>query len=154
MNALDLIPAFRRQVGVYTHGTNTTDSALAGYVADAVQALTVYWPDKTYEVEFISPQTYNISPDIVPGDIRPVILMASIIYKMGNISILSYVDGDFSWNTRGSLGTQLIANEMAELKPYTPVLLAKAVAGQFLGFKSVFNPENFDWRITLPYWWY
>jgi len=155
MNALELVPAFRRQVGVYTRGTNTADAALAGYIADAVQALGGAWPDKGYEVQFISPQTYLITPDIAPADIRPVLLMASIIYKMGNISILSYVDGDFSWNTRGSLGTQLIANELKELQIYTPVLLAKAVAGQFLGYKSIYNPENFDWRVSLPYyiWW-
>lgn len=154
MNALELVPAFRRQAGVYTHGSNTTDSALAGYIADSVQALSGLWPDKTYEVEFISPQTYIITPDISAGDIRPVILMASIIYKMGNISIMSYVDGDFSWNTRGALGTQLIGAETKELKLYIPVSLARAVAGQFLGYKAIFNPENFDWRASLPYWWY
>lgn len=155
MNALTLVPAFRRQVGVYTHGNNTNDSALAGYIADAVQALSGLWADRTYEVEFTSPQTYEIAPDIAAGDIRPILLMASIIYKMGNISIMSYVDGDFSWNTRGSLGTQLIENESKELKLYIAPNLAKAVAGQFLGFKSIYNPENVDWRVVLPYymWW-
>ena len=154
MNALDLVPAFRRQIGVYTHGSNTSDSALAGYIADAVQALTSMWGGgQVYEVEFTSPMTYNITPDVAAGDIRPIILMASIIYKMGTISILSYVDGDFSWNTRGSLGTQLTDAERKELLGYVPVKLAKAVAGQFLGYKSVYNPENFDWTLVYNYLW-
>ncbi len=154
MNALELVPAFRRQVGVYTRGTNTTDSALAGYIADAVQALSPNWASgQAYEVEYISPATYLITPDVEARDIRPIILMASIIYKMGNISILSYVDGDFSWNTRGSLGTQLVANEKEELLGLVPIRLAQAVAGQFLGFSSIYNPENFDWRAVYHYIW-
>ena len=155
MNALDLVPAFRRQVGVYTRGTNTSDSALAGYIADAVQGLTSMWGGgQEYEIEFISPQTYTITPDVAAKDIRPIILMAAIIYKMGSISILSYVDGDFSWNTRGSLGTQLIESERKELLGYVPVKLAKAAAGQFFGFKSIFNPESYDWRSIYNYIWY
>lgn len=154
MNALELIPAFRRQIGVYTQGVNTSDSALAGYIADAVQALTSMWSGgQVYEVEFISPQTYIITPDVEAKDIRPIILMAAIIYKMGNVSILSYVDGDFSWNTRGSLGTQLLENERKELIGYVPVKLAQAVAGQFLGYVSIYNPENFDWRYAYSYIW-
>jgi len=154
MNALELVPAFRRQTGVYIRGTNTSDSVLAGYIADAVQGLTTMWaPDKVYDVTFTSPATYNITPDITPGDIRPVILMASIIYKMGNISIMSYVDGDFSWNTRGSLGTQLIENERKELLGYIPVILARAVVGQFMGYKAIYNPENVNWGDIMGYVW-
>lgn len=154
MNALELIPAFRRQIGVYTRGTNTSDAALAGYIADSVQALSSMWAGgQEYTVEFISPATYIITPDVEAKDIRPIILMASIIYKMGSISIMSYVDGDFSWNTRGSLGTQLVADERKELLTFVPVRLAKAVAGQFLGYASIYNPENFDWRVAYNYIW-
>lgn len=154
MNALELVPAFRRQIGVYTQGTNTSDSALAGYIADSVQGLISMWSGgQAYDVEFISPQTYIITPDVEAKDIRPIILLAAIIYKMGNVSIMSYVDGDFSWNTRGSLGAQLIENEKKELLGYVPVKLAQAVAGQFLGFSSIYNPENFDWRFVYNYIW-
>lgn len=151
-NALTLVPAFRRQINVYAQGANTNDSALAGYIADAIQGLESMW-DRTYTIEFISPSTYIITPDVVSKDIRPIILLASIIYKMGNINTTSFVDGDFSWNSRGSLAQDLTKTDRAELLTYVPVRLAQAVAGQFLGYKSIYNPENFDWWGTLKYVW-
>lgn len=143
-NALELIPAFRRQIGVYTQGENTVDSALAGYIADAVQALMYRW-DKSYSVEFTSPSTYIITPDIEQKDIRPIILMASIIYKMGTIALASFTDGDFSYNPhRGDAGT--ISVDREELLAYVPKQrLAVPSAGQFLGFDNWFNPESYVW---------
>lgn len=143
-NALELVPAFRRQIHVYTQGENTVDSALAGYISDAVMALMYRW-DKEYTVEFTSPATYEISPDVEPKDIRPIILMASIIYKMGNIGLASFTDGDFSYNPhRGDSSS--IAFDREELLAYIPkVRLASARAGTFLGFNNWYNPESYIW---------
>lgn len=144
-NALELVPAFRRQIGVYTQGESTTDSFLAGYLSDAVQALMYRW-DKEYTIEFISPSTYHISPDVEQKDIRPIVLMASIIYKMGNFGLASFTDGDFSYNPhRGDANT--IESDKAELLNYIPkVRLAKPTAGAFLGFNNWFSPESYIWR--------
>lgn len=152
-NALELVPAFRRQVGVYTQGTTTIDSALAGYIADAVQALGPRW-GKDYEVEFISPATYIITPDVEPGDIRPILLMASIIYKIGTISTVSFTDGDFSWNTRGNV-SQFAQADRDELLLYVPTArLAQATVGSFYGFRSIYNPESYDWAWLVDrIWW-
>ena len=152
-NALELVPAFRRQIGVYTQGTTTIDSALAGYIADAVQALGPRW-GKDYEIEFISPATYILTPDVAPGDIRPILLMASIIYKIGTISTVSFTDGDFSWNTRGNIG-QFAQADRDELLLYVPkARLASAVVGTFNGFRSIYNPESYDWAFAQGYVWY
>lgn len=150
-NALTLIPAFRRQIGVYTNGTNTADSALAGYIADSVQALMFRW-DRTYSVEFTSPATYNITPDIEERDIRPIILMASIIYKMGNVGLVSFTDGDFSYNPhKGEAGT--LETDRKELLNYVPnVRLAKPSVGKLLGFGGWYNPESYIWA-AISYCW-
>lgn len=149
-SALDLVPAFRRQIGVYTQGSSTHDSALAGYIADSVQALITRW-DRGYEVDFISPQTYNISPDIETKDIRPIILMASIIYKMGNLGLVKFTDGDFSWDPTRGAGS-VIDMDREELLSYIPKYrLASARAGTFFGYKSIFNPESYNWD-WAGYW--
>lgn len=148
-NALELVPAFRRQISVYTKGATTTDSALAGYIFDALQALMPRW-DRTYELQFISPATYLITPDIAPQDIRAIILMASIIYKSGSLSAVSFTDGDFSWNARGVNGAILADRD--ELLLYIPrIRLAQPIVGQFLGFNSIFNPEGYRWQDAS--WW-
>ena len=149
-NALDLVPAFRRQTGVYINGQTTNNSALAGYIADAVQALMPKW-DRDYAVTFVSPATYTISPNIEDKDIRPIILMSSIIYKMGNVGLFSFVDGDFSWSPVRGYNT--VAMDKEELLTYVPTRLAKAVAGQFTGFKSIYNPESYDWLSAVDYIW-
>jgi hypothetical protein len=101
--------------------------------------------DRTYTVEFISPQTYLISPDIEQKDIRPIILMASIIYKMGTIGLASFSDGDFSYNPHRGDSSSL-AFDRDELLNYLPKLrLAKPSAGTFLGFNNLFNPESYIW---------
>ena len=143
-NALELVPAFRRQISVYTHGTSTTDSALAGYIYDAVHALMYKW-NKEYETEFISPQTYIITPDIEQRDIRPIILMASIIYKMGALSQASFSDGDFSYNPGRGI-TSTLEMDRQELLDYVPSKqLAVPSVGQFLGFDNWINPESYIW---------
>lgn len=142
-NALELVPAFRRQISVYTHGETTSDSALAGYISDAVQALMYRW-DKEYSIEFNAPQTYFISPDVEQRDIRPIILMASIIYKMGVVSSVSFQDGDFSYNPRGAAAN--LAADKEELLNYVPSKrLAVPSVGQFLGFDNWINPESYVW---------
>lgn len=143
-NALDLVPAFRRQINVYTQGANTNDSALAGYIADAVQALLNLWPDRTYSVAFTSPATYNITPDIAEKDIRPVVLMASIIYKMGNVSVASFTDGDFTWRAISN-PVAWMELEKTELLRYVPLRLALPTVGSFYGFDNIYNPESYSW---------
>src|SRR6185436_7165119 len=143
-NALDLVPAFRRQIKVYTQGENTNDSALAGYISDAVQALMYRW-DKSYSIDFTAPQTYLISPDVEQKDIRPIILMASIIFKMGNIGLAAFTDGDFSYSLHRGESSSL-AFDREELLHYIPkARLAKTSAGTFLGFNNLFNPESYVW---------
>ena len=143
-NALELIPAFRRQIKVYATGGEYTDSFLAGYIADAVQALMFKW-NRDYSVEFISPETYIITPDVEQKDIRPIILMASIIYKMGTIGMASFTDGDFSYNPhRGESSS--VEMDRKELLGYIPsIQLARPSVGQFLGFHNWFNPESYIW---------
>lgn len=149
-NALTLVPAFRRQIGIYTQGT-TTDSYLAGYISDAVQALMFRW-DRDYSIDFISPATYNISPDVEQKDIRPIILMASIIYKMGNVGLASFTDGDFSYNPhKGSANSLEI--DRNELLSYIPkAKLASPTTGALLGFGGWFNPESYIWA-AINYCW-
>jgi hypothetical protein len=144
-NALDLIPAFRRQIGIYTQGQNHTDSALAGYIADAVQALMYKW-EREYTIEFTSPATYVITPDVEQRDIRPIILMASIIYKMGTIGLVSFIDGDFSYNPHKGAGNA-IESDRLELQSYvhSGVRLAAPSVGAFLGFDNWVNPESYIW---------
>jgi hypothetical protein len=143
-NALELVPAFRRQIGVYSQGQNHSDSVLAGYIADAVQALMYRW-DKEYSVEFISPATYHIEPDIEQKDIRPIVLMASIIYKMGTIGLVAFTDGDFSYNPHKGSGSAMEADRL-ELLNYVPkIRLAAPSVGTFMGFNNWFNPESYIW---------
>lgn len=144
-NALELVPAFRRQVGVYTQGQNHTDSILAGYIADGVQALLYRW-GKGYTIEFSGPATYVITPTVEQKDIRPIILMSSIIYKMGTIGLVSFTDGDFSYNPHKGEGNAIEADRK-ELLQYIPSLqLAQPSAGVFVGFNNWVNPESYIWR--------
>lgn len=145
-NALELIPAFRRQIGVYTHGETTVDSYLAGYISDAVQALMFRWT-RAYTVAFTSPATYIITPTISQKDLRPIILMASIIYKMGNVGMASFTDGDFSYNPHKGTASAVDADRL-ELTEYIPrgVRLATPTSGSFLGFDNWFNPESYVWN--------
>ncbi len=139
-NLLDLVPAFERQLGRYVH-SDDTESRLAAYLADATQALMYRW-ERDYSVTFTAPQTYVVSPDISERDNRPIILMASIIYKMGNVSNASYVDGDFSFTPHR--GTTPLDIDREELLAYVgKVRLARAVSSPMRGYAYAFNTESY-----------
>lgn len=138
-----------RQVGRYAN-SNHTESSFAAYLADAVQALMVKW-DRSYSVEFTAPMTYEVSPDIAERDIRPIVLMASIIYKMGNIPLASFQDGDFSWNPHKGPANPIEADR-DELETYIQkIRLAGAQTMPMRGFAYVYNREayNFWWDPAL-----
>jgi hypothetical protein len=124
-----------------------TDSVLAGYLADAVDAISYFWT-RTYQVTYVAPRTYVVDPDILAKDRRPLILMASIIYKMGNINIAAFSDGDFSYNPfpRGK-DTSSISLDVNELEKYGFIgpHLAQAVTVPLRGFNNVYNRESYDW---------
>lgn len=144
MNLLDLVPQFQRQVNQYIREQDT-DSQLAGYISDAIEALMFFW-DRTYAVTFTPPMTYNVSPDIEAKDKRPIILMASLIYKTSNTSLASWTDGDFSFQLqRGA--DNFLTLDITELKWYinTQLKLAKAVSAPMRGFDNIFNLESYSW---------
>ena len=143
MNLLDLVPAFDRQVRQYRKKQDT-DSKMAAYLADGIEALNFRW-DRTYVITYIAPETYSVSPDITPKDKRPVILMSSIIYKMGNYSTASFIDGDFSYDPKS---TNPILLDIAELKQTVPPATSRLVAGStaaMRGFNNIYNPESYNW---------
>lgn len=142
-NLLDLVPAFQRQVGKYTDSEGT-ESLYAAYLADAVQALMFRW-ERGYLVEFISPQTYLVDPTIEQKDYRPIILMASIIYKAANVPLAAFQDGDFSYNPLKGISNPLEIDR-AELLLYlgSSVKLAKAVSVPLWGYGYAFNREGYN----------
>lgn len=140
---LDLVPAFRRHVGQYIN-EDETDSQIAAYLADAVEALAFRW-NRTYAITFTAPLTFDVSPDIAPKDKRPIILMASIIYKMGNLQLAGFKDQDFSYDPQQGRQnpTQMDVEELARFLPI--YRLAKAVTAPLRGYSGVFNPESYTW---------
>lgn len=121
-----------------------TDSTLAAYLADGIVALSWRWT-RDYAITTTTPNTYEVSPDIATRDIRPVILMASIIYKMGNSSLASYRDGDFAFDpVQGR--TNPIALDIAELGVMIPLRthLATGTTAPMRGYSSVFNDETYN----------
>lgn len=142
MNLLDLVPAFERQLQQYKNAVHT-DSDLAAYLADAVDALNWRWT-RDYTIEYTSPNTYHVSPDITPKDKRAVVLQASIIYKTGNTSLISFKDGDFAWNPAQGR-TNPLTLDMAELDRIIPqsAKLAGAITAPIRGYSNVFNPESY-----------
>jgi hypothetical protein len=142
VNLLDLVPAFERQLQQFKNAEHT-DSTLAAYLADAVEALNYRWV-RNYTITYTAPNTYHVNPDIVAKDKRPIILQASIIYKMGNASFISFRDGDFAWNPAQGR-TNPLALDLAELEkvlPYTPKL-AQAITAPIRGYSNIFNPESY-----------
>lgn len=150
-NLLELVPSMDRHMRTYRRGGDgvDTDSKLAGYLADAVEALSALW-NREYLVTFTAPSTYVVTPDIEPGDKRPLVLMASIIYKMGAINIAAIVDGDFSYNPfpRGK-DTSTLALDINELERYIPKRLALASTAPLRGFNNVWNLESYNWTEVL-----
>ena len=143
MNLLDLVPSFQRQLSTYILEEHT-ESKLAGYLADSVKALSYFW-SRDYEVEFTEPETYLLNKDVDAQDERPIILMGSIIYKMGNNSMASFTDGDFSYNPpRGAWNP--IDQDRKELERYIGrVRLAKPISAPMRGFDNIYNPESYKW---------
>jgi hypothetical protein len=140
-NLLGLVPSFKRQLGMY-QSAKDTDSTLAAYLADATEALQFRW-SRTYVISFIAPNSYSVDPTIVSKDKRPIILMASIIYKMGNISLASFRDQDFSYDPKGSQNP--IQGDITELATYLPKYrLAKAVTAPLHGFNNMFSSESYN----------
>jgi hypothetical protein len=146
MNLLDLVPAFERHLRQYKKAEDTA-STLAGYLADGVQALEYRW-GRTYVISYIPPATYSVAPDIISADIRPVILMSSIIYKMGNYSLARFTDGDFSYDPQNAWRTNPITFDIEELKSILPINTAgRLTTGRtapMRGFNNWFNRESYD----------
>ncbi len=147
MNLLDMVPPFKRHLKTYIREEDT-DSTLAAYLADGVEALAWRWV-RDYAISTVAPNSYSVSPDIVIQDKRPIILMASIIYKMGNTSLASFRDGDFAYDpTQGR--TNPVALDIAELDKLIPPIpkLAKGFTAPIRGYANVYNPESYNWILS------
>jgi hypothetical protein len=144
VNLLDLVPPFQRQINQFVK-TSDTESKLAAYLADSVEAMGMYW-NRSYAITFTAPQTYVVDPDIVAKDKRPIILMASIIYKLGNTQLASWTDGDFSFQLqRGA--DNFLTLDIKELEKYVPkALLAKPSTSPLRGFENVYSLESYNWH--------
>lgn len=151
MNLLELVPSFKRQIRQYIRGEDT-DSILAGYLADAIDALNWRW-SRTYVVTNTIPNTYIVDTDITPKDIRPVVLMASIIYKVGSLDLASFKDGDFAYDPTGGRNVDSVfATELAELNDLLPVAskrLGLAASIPLRGFSNVYNPESYSYLLAI-----
>lgn len=143
MNLLDLVPQFKRHLKQYKAAADT-DSMLAAYLADAVDALQFRW-SRTYAVTFVPPQSYSVSPDIVSKDKRPIILMASIIYKMGNLQLAGFKDQDFAYDPQQGRQNP-IQVDIEELARFLPIYrLARGSTTPLRGYNNVYNPESYNW---------
>lgn len=144
MNLLDLVPPLRRQIRQYISAD--TDSTLAGYIADAVDALNWRW-NRSYEITTIAPNSYTVDPNISAKDKRPIILMAGIIYKMGTTSLASFKDGDFAYDPLPSRRTDPFINDLAELKDLLPSYptLVSGFTAPLRGYQAIWNKENYNY---------
>jgi hypothetical protein len=119
-----------------------TDSTLAAYLADGAEALMLKW-SRAYAITYVAPNSYGIDPNVAPRDKRPIILMGSIIYKMGNVRLASFRDQDFSYNPSQVMNP--IQQDIVELEKYLPkAQLAKAVSAPMRGYNNMINPESFN----------
>ena len=148
MNLLDLVPSFKRQLNQYVD-ENHTDSQLAGYLADAIDALNWRWT-RTYVITHTPPSTFEVSPTVTDKDKRPIILMASIIYKGANIELAGFRDGDFAWDPQQGRSNP-ITNDVAELDKILgkSVSLAKGKTQPLRGFSNGYNPESYSWLVSI-----
>lgn len=145
MNLLDLVPAFKRHLGRYQRSSDT-DSTLAAYLADGIEALAWRW-DRDYEIEVTHPSTYNVEPLVETKDKRPIVLMAAIIYKMSAVDLASFRDGDFAYDPQQGRQNP-IASDIAELDKLLPAgvhNLASAIAAPLRGYSGYFNPESYNY---------
>ena len=141
MNLLEMVPPFSRHLGTYRNAKDT-DSTLSAYLADGIEALMIRW-SRPYAVLFIAPNSYSVDPDISPKDKRSIILMGSIIYKMGNVHLASFRDQDFSYNPAQVQNP--IQQDIVELSMYLPkARLAKAVTAPMRGFNNMISPESYS----------
>lgn len=143
MNLLDLVPAYKRHLRQYVQAQDT-DSNLAAYLADAIDALNWRW-SRDYEVTIIQPNTYSVEPEITAKDKRPLILMASIIYKTGNIDLASFKDGDFAYDPQQGRQNPLAMDilELDKLLPLANHRLGLAKSSPLRGFSNAYNPESY-----------
>ncbi len=140
---LELVPAFKRHLKQYKDSADS-DSMLAAYLADAVEALQFRWY-RTYEIEHTPPLTFEVAPDIVPKDKRPIILMASMIYKMGNLQLAGFKDQDFAYDPQQGRQNP-IQVDIEELARFLPIYkLARPSTTPLRGYNSVVNPESYIW---------
>lgn len=143
MNLLTLVPAFKRHLKQYKN-EDDTDSKLAAYLADGIEALAFRW-SRTYAITVIEPETYFVEPTIDAKDKRPIILMASIIYKMGNIQLAGFKDGDFAYDPQQGRQNP-IQVDVEELARFLPIYkLAKATTAPMRGYSNAFNPESYTY---------
>lgn len=141
MNLLDLTPALKRHIRQYIK-SGDTDSKLAAYLADGIEALAYRW-SRSYVVTHTAPETYVVEPDIAAKDKRAVVLAAAIIYKMGNIQLASYRDQDFAYDPQQGRQNP-IQVDVEELARFLPIYrLAKATTSSLRGFNGVANPESY-----------
>lgn len=147
-NLLDLVPSYKRHLRQWVLDSDT-DSMLAAYLADGVEAMSWRWT-RDYVVTTITPNTYSVDPDIDMKDKRPIILMASIIYKMGNVDLASFKDGDFAYDPQQGR-TNPILSDVAELDKLVPagIKLAQAVSSPMRGFSNAFNTESYSWMLGI-----
>lgn len=150
-NLLDLVPSLDRQLKQYRDESHT-DSILAGYLADGVEALNYRW-SREYVVTSPAPNAYIVAPDVAAKDKRPVILMASIIYKMGNWAQAYKRDGDFAIDPRTiNAGINPIVLETAELGVMLPAAkLASAIGAPLRGFGNVWNRESYNYWADIHF---
>lgn len=149
MNLLDLVPTFKRQLRQYVKEQDT-DSTLAAYLADSVEALNWRWT-RTYEITVIQPNSYSVLPQITAKDKRPIMLMASIIYKAANTDLASFKDGDFAYDPQQGRQNP-IATDIAELDKLLPLAnkrLGLASAVPLRGFSNVYNSESYSFLAGL-----
>jgi hypothetical protein len=150
MNLLDLVPTFKRHIGVYL-AEEDTDSRLTGYLADGIEALSFRW-SRTYVVTQVGPESFSVTPDIASKDKRPIILMSSIIYKLASLQLASFTDQDFSYDPQQGRQNP-IQLDIEELARFLPIYrLAKPATAPMRGFNNVYNPESYqymDWLNTI-----
>lgn len=149
MNLLDLVSSFERQLRQYVKEEDT-DSNLAAYLADAIDALNWRW-SRDYVVTITQPNTYNVEPEVEAQDKRPIILMGSIIYKAGNVEFASFRDGDFAYDPQQGRQNPLWTDitELDKLLPAANARLGMAKSAPLRGFSNGYNPESYGWLTTL-----
>lgn len=141
MNLLELVPQFKRHLNQYKDDKDT-DSTLAAYLADGIEALQFRWT-RTYVISYIAPNSYSVEPVIASKDKRPIILMASIIYKVGNLQLAGFRDQDFSYDPQQGRQNP-IQVDIEELARFLPIYrLAKAKTASLRGYNNSVNPESY-----------